>query len=349
MVRLALHHRLQARSVRALLKLPDRVLLRLVGERPLERDGLVLDAQVQFMLAMQRRLRRPLFHELPVEAARREMEVNSHILAPPAPPLAEVRDDTVPGPAGPIPVRIYRPRGVPRPAPALVWFHGGGFVLGSLDSHDPTCRLLADEGRCVVVAVDYRMAPEHRFPAAYDDALAAFRHVAAHTGALGLDPARLALGGDSAGGNLATGAALATRGDAVRPAFQLLVYPALDLTMSFPSIETMGHGMFLERATMDWFVGHYLRSEADRRDPRASPWLAEDVAGSPPTLIVTAGFDPLRDEGEAYAGKLRAAGVAVDLVRHPGMFHGFLAVGGGLSHARPPVLALAAALRRALA
>lgn len=349
MVRLALHHRIQARTVRALLKLPDRALLRLVGERPLARDGLVLDAQVQFLMAMQRRLKRPLFHELPVEGARREMEVNSHILAPQAPPLADVRDDTVPGPGGPIPVRIYRPRGVPRPAPALVYFHGGGFVVGSLDSHDPVCRFLADESRCVVLAVDYRMAPEHRFPAAPDDALAAFRHIAAHAGALGLDPARIAIGGDSAGGNLSVVTALATRGDAVRPCFQLLVYPAVDLTMSFPSIETMGHGLFLERATMDWFIGHYLRSDADRRDPRASPWFEPDVAGVPPALIVTAGFDPLRDEGEAFAGKLRAADVAVDLVRHPGMFHGFISVSGGLGHARPPVLALAAALRRALA
>lgn len=348
MVRLALHHRLQARTVRALLKLPDQVLLKIVRERPLVRDGLVLDAQVQFLMAMQRRLKRPLFHEIPIAAARREMEINSSILAP-APRPVDVHDEHFPGPGGPLPVRIYRPRGVARPAPALVFFHGGGFVVGSLDSHDPLCRLLADEARAVVIAVDYRMGPEHRFPAAPDDALAAFRHVAASTATLGLDPARLAVGGDSAGGNLSAVTALATRNDAVRPCFQLLIYPAVDLTMSFPSIETMGHGLFLERDTMEWFLSHYLRSDADRRDLRASPWFEPDVSGAPPALIVTAGFDPLRDEGEAYAKKLRDAGVTVDLVRHPGLFHGFTSVCGGIGHALPPVLAMAASLRRALA
>lgn len=348
MVRLALHHRLQARAVRALLKLPDSALLRLVRERPLARDGLVLDAQVQFLMAMQRRLKRPLFHELPVAEARREMEINSSILAVP-PRQLDVHDEHFPGPAGKLPVRIYRPRGVPRPAPAVVFFHGGGFVVGSLDSHDPLCRLLADEARCVVIAVDYRMGPEHRFPAAPDDALAAFRHVAGHAAALGLDPARLALAGDSAGGNLSAVTALATRRDAVKPIFQLLIYPAVDLTMSFPSIESMGHGLFLERETMEWFLANYLRSDADRRDLRASPWFEPDIAGAPPALVVTAGFDPLRDEGEAYAEKLREAGVPVDLVRHPHLFHGFTNVCGGISHALAPVLAMAAGLRRALA
>jgi acetyl esterase len=349
MLRLALHHRLQAAAVRNLLKLPDRVLLRMIRERPLTRDGLVLDPQVQFLLAMQRRLERPLLHEVGLAQARRELEINSHILAPRPRPLADVRDDAFPGPAGKIPVRIYRPRGVPRPAPALLYFHGGGFVLGGLDSHDPVCRLLADEARCVVLSVDYRLAPEHRFPAAPDDALAAFRHVAAHAGLLGLDPKRIALGGDSAGGNLSAVTALATREDPVRPAFQLLIYPATDLTMSFPSIATMGEGMFLERATMHWFLERYLRTPDDRLDPRASPWFAPDVAGVPPALVVTGGFDPLRDEGEAYARKLTDAGVAAELVRHPGMFHGFISVCGGLSHALPPVLDIAAAVRRALA
>lgn len=349
MLRLALHHRLQARAARALLSLSDRTLLRLSGGRPFARDGLTLDPQVQLLLTLQRRLKRPLLHELSVAGARRELEVNCHIMAPAARPLASVADDTFPGPGGPIPVRIYRPHGVPRPAPALVFFHGGGFVTGSLDSHDPICRLFADEARCVVLAVDYRMGPEHRFPAAPDDALAAFRHVATHTGPLGLDPARLAVAGDSAGGNLSAVVALATRGDPVRPAFQLLIYPAVDLTMSFPSIEIMGKDLFLERATMDWFLAHYLRDDADRHDLRASPWLAPDVRGAPPACIVTAGFDPLRDEGDAYARKLRDAGVAVEHVRHTGLFHGFISVCGGLSHALPPVLEMAAALRRALA
>lgn len=349
MIRLALHHRLQARTARALLSLSDRTLLRLCGGRPFVRDGLVLDPQVQMVLTLQRRMRRPLLHELSVAGARRELDVNCHIFAPAARELVSVHTEHLPGPAGPIPVRIYRPRGVTRPAPALVFFHGGGFVTGGLDSHDPVCRLFADEARVVVLAVDYRMAPEHRFPAAPDDALAAFRHIADHAAQLGLDPARIAVAGDSAGGNLSAGVALATRSDAVRPAFQLLIYPAVDMTMSFPSIDIMGKDLFLERATMDWFLSHYLRGDADRTDVRASPWFDPDVGGAPPAYIATAGFDPLRDEGEAYASKLAAAGVPVEQVRHAGMFHGFLNVCGSLGHALPPVLAMAHAVRRALA
>jgi acetyl esterase len=343
---LRLSHRIQARVARALLSLPDRVQLALAGGPPITRDGHVLDPQVQHMLAMARRLGRRMTHQLPVEQAREEMEINSLMLAPPSRPVEHVLDTMLPGPGGPIPARIYRPLRASHPTPALVYYHGGGFVCGSLRSHDAVCRILADDGRCVVVSVDYRLAPEHRFPAAPDDALAAFRQVAGRAEELGIDATRIAVGGDSAGGNLAAVVSLDTRGDRVRPAFQLLVYPAVDLTMSFPSIRSLGEGFFLERATMDWFVGHYTRTEADRTDPRASPLHAPDVREAPRAAVFTAGFDPLRDEGEAYARKLAAAGVAVEHTCHGGMFHGYMNACGGLANARPAVGAIAAALRR---
>ncbi|WP_170136135.1 alpha/beta hydrolase [Nannocystis exedens] len=340
-------HRLQAVAARALLSLPDSLQRVLAGGRPVERDGYTLDPQVQHMLAMQRRMRRPHFHHLSVERARREMEINTWLLAPLTPALEAVRDEMFPGPAGKIAARIYRPRGLAAPAPATVYFHGGGFVVGGLDSHDPVCRILAHEARCVVIAVDYRLAPEHRFPAAADDALAAFRHVVAEAGALGIDVRRIAVAGDSAGGNLSAVVSLDTRGDTVRPAFQLLIYPAVDLTMSFPSIRSLGEGFFLEQATMEWFMNHYLRGAEDGRDPRASPWFA-DVSGAPAAAVFTAGFDPLRDEGEAYARKLGAAGVPVAYTCHRGMFHGHISASGGLSNARPALSEMTAALRRAL-
>jgi len=345
---LSVAHQFQGFAARLLLSLPDSWQVTLAGGGPVERDGYVLDPQVQHMLAMQRRMRRPHFHQLSVERARREMEVNTRLLAPQGPLMRAVQEDRFPGTAGEIPVRIYRPRELPARAPAALYFHGGGFVVGGLDSHDPVCRILADEGRCVVVAVDYRMAPEHKFPAAPDDALAAFRHVVAHADALGIDAHKIAVAGDSAGGNLSAVVSLDTRGDAVRPVFQLLIYPAVDLTMSFPSIRSLGKGFFLEQETMEWFMGHYLRSAEDGRDPRASPWFA-DVSGAPPAAVFTAGFDPLRDEGEDYARKLEAARVPVAYTCHRSMFHGHISASGGLSNARPALSEMAGALRRALA
>ena len=345
MIRLSLAERLQSRAARALLSLPDAAQRLLAGGGPIVRDGNTLDAQVQHMLAITRRLGRGAFERQPVEQARREMDVNALVLAPRTGPFEQVVDAMFPGPGGEIPARIYRPAGLGRSAPALVFFHGGGWVVGSVASHDPVARYIAQEGRCVVISVDYRLGPEHRFPAAPDDALAAFRHVAARAGELGVDPRRIAVGGDSAGGNLSAVVSLDTRGDAVRPAFQWLVYPAVDLTMSFPSIVSLGEGFFLERLKMDWFIEHYLRGPADRTDPRASPWFAADVAGAPPAAVFTAGFDPLRDEGAAYARKLAAAGVPTTYVCHGSMFHGFMNTCGGMSNARGPVDAMIAALR----
>ena len=235
------------------MRLPRAVLSRLAG-RPVTRDGYVLDPQLQLALTLHARLGKKLTHQQTVAEARDDLEANASVFAPAPPELDRVDDLRIPGGAGAIGVRVYRPRGAARPAPALVYYHGGGFVLGSLDSHDALCRVLADGARCVVVAVDYRLAPEHRFPAAPDDAAAAFRWVARSAAELGVDPARIAVGGDSAGGNLAAVVALDVRADEIRPALQLLIYPAVDFTLSFPSMVSVGKGFLLARPTIDWFI-----------------------------------------------------------------------------------------------
>jgi acetyl esterase len=243
--------------------------------------------------------------------------------AGPAPDVPTA-DRSVPGPAGAIPIRMYTPRGTP-PFPGLVYLHGGGWVIGSLDTHDVPCRTLAERANAVVVAVDYRLAPEHRFPAAAEDAYAATSWVAAHAAELGIDPARLALGGDSAGGNLSAVVSLMARDrGGPRLAHQLLVYPATDARCDTVSYRENGADYFLTTEAMRWFWGHYLASPADGEQPYASPLRAPDLRGLPPALVLTAEFDPLRDEAEAYAARLREAGVPVRLVRFPGMIHGFI-------------------------
>lgn len=339
--------RLEKRLANLVMRLPRSWILRLAGGERREVDEFVLDEQVQLAIAMHARLGRKLTHQLGIDEARRELEESATILAPRPRAMTSVEDRRIPGPGGTIPVRIYRPHGVGRPAPALVFFHGGGFVLGSLDSHDPPCRALADDARCVVIAIDYRLAPEHKFPAAVDDCVAAFRWVAANAASLGIDPARIAVGGDSAGGNLSAVVSLETRRDDARPCFQLLIYPATDMTMSMPSVRQMGKGFFLEHDTMLWFIDHYLRDERDKRDPRASPLFEDDLRDQPPAFVATAGFDPLRDEGEAYANRLRDAGVPVTYRCYTSLFHGFFSTSGGIEAARPALVEAAAALRDA--
>jgi acetyl esterase len=240
------------------------------------------------------------------------------------PEVHRVTDTVAPGPAGDIPVRVYVPTDEPGPRPALVFFHGGGWVIGSVETHDGTARHLALGSGATVVSVDYRLAPEHPFPAAVDDAVAAVRWVVEQAAELGVDPGRVAVGGDSAGGNLAAVVCqqlVAAGGPRLR--FQLLVYPVTDGSMSHPSIEENAEGYFLTKDTMVWFVGHYLGS-TDAKDPYVSPLHAESLADLPPALVITAEFDPLRDEGEAYAAALREAGVEVEAVRYDGQIHGFL-------------------------
>jgi len=347
MIHLTRRQRLEARVARAWLALPAPLLARLAGP-PITRDGFTLDPQAQAILALQRRLKKPSSHQLSLADARAELRVNAATLAAPPRPRVDVHERAFDGPDGPIGLRIYRPRHAPAPAPALLYYHGGGFVLGDLDSHDDICQILADDAGIAVIAVDYRLAPEHPFPAAFDDALAALRYIHSRAAELGLDPDRLAVGGDSAGGNLAAAVALQARGEPVRPIFQLLIYPAVDLTMSFPSITRLGEGFFLERASIEWFVERYVPDPQQRRDPRCSPYFCDDLAGAPPAFVMTLGFDPLRDEGDAYARRLQEAGVIVEHRCYGDMFHGFINTSGVILRGAAALAELAAALRRAL-
>ena len=266
--------------------------------------------------------------------------------------VASVVDRTVPGPDGDIPVRVYRPAGssAGEALPVLVWFHGGGWVIGDVDTADGTGRTLANAAGVAVVSVDYRLAPEHPFPAGLDDALAAVRWVADNAESLAVDAGRLAVGGDSAGGNLSAVVAqqLSDAGAAVR--FQLLVYPVTDLRMGTASYEENAEGYFLTREAMAWFRGHYLGERDLSEDPRVSPVLADDsaLADLPPALVITAEFDPLRDEGEAYGERLRAAGVDTTVTRYDGMIHGFFSMRDFLPDATTAIDEAAAALSKHL-
>jgi acetyl esterase len=240
--------------------------------------------------------------------------------------VARVQNLRIPGPAGEIPIRVYSPEGRGQ-HPVLVFFHGGGFVICDLDSHDGLCRALTNSARCLVVSIDYRLAPEARFPAGPEDCYAATCWVGEHAAELGGDPARIAVGGDSAGGNLTAVTALQVR-DRGGPALchQLLIYPVTDHAFDTESYRDNAEGYLLSREMMRWFWGHYLEKDTHGADPLASPLRAPDLAGLPPAHVVTAEFDPLRDEGEAYAARLSQAGVVVDAVRYDGMFHGFMSM-----------------------
>jgi acetyl esterase len=259
-----------------------------------------------------------------------------------------VTDFTVPGPAGPIPARRYDAPGVPGagPQPALVFYHGGGFVFGDLDTHDELCRLLCFHARMTVIAIDYRLAPEAPFPAAVDDSVAAFTWAHDNAATLGIDPDRIAVGGDSAGGNLAAVVCQQTQaaGTAI-PAFQLLIYPRTDLEPT-RSMELFSSGFFLVEEDMVWFGECYAPIDGDLR---AYPGRAPDVSGLPPAYVTTAGFDPLRDEGEAYAARLAAAGVPAAVRRHEGLIHGFANMTAVSRTSRDAVIEMAGALQMALA
>lgn len=262
-------------------------------------------------------------------------------------PIHEVRDLKIPGPDGDIPARLFAPD-IHRPAPALIYLHGGGWVLGDVEAYDPLCRALAKRAECVVVSVDYRLAPEAKFPAAVKDCYAAAEWVANHAGDLGIDSDRIAVGGDSAGGNLATVICHEAR-DRGGPmlVYQVLIYPATDMRMTAPSIEENAEGPVLTKASMVWFMGHYLRSEQDKLNPLASPLLASDFSRLPPAFILTAECDPLRDEAEDYAGRLSAAGVRAEMKRYAGMPHGFFSFGAALEGAKHALEDVSARLRQA--
>lgn len=260
------------------------------------------------------------------EAGRVGMRARKDVTQAPAPEGVASQDLAAPGPGGKVPIRLYRPEGATGALPVTLYLHGGGWVIGDLEVFDALCRRLCLASGAAVASVDYRLAPEHRFPAAIEDAQAALAFLRDEAAALGIDPGRIAVGGDSAGGNLATVLALHDRG-ATRPlAAQLLIYPATDMRADHPSVRENARGLMLEAETMEWFYGHYLGDDALRHDWRASPLLAEDLSGLPQALVLTAGFDPLRDEGRAYADALSAAGTAAQYVCFARQIHGFVSM-----------------------
>ncbi len=288
----------------------------------------------------------PALESLPPAEARKEAAEALQPLQGESETVSRTEDQRIPGPDGSIRIRIYTP-GERGPLPGLVYFHGGGWVLCDLDTHDKTCRALAHKAGAVVVSVDYRLAPEHRFPAAVVDCCAATRWVAANAERLDVDPRRIAVGGDSAGGNLAAVVALKFR-DEGGPALalQVLVYPVTNLAaFDTPSYQEFAEGYYLTRTEMEWFRGHYLATAGDGQNPDASPLLAPDLRGLPPALVITAECDTLRDEGEAYARRLAEAGVDVTCTRYAGMVHPFFSLPGVIDGGRRAVEQFAAAVR----
>ncbi|MBE0615867.1 MAG: alpha/beta hydrolase [Burkholderiales bacterium] len=308
-----------------------------------------VDRQMQSVIERAARSALPPYYSVSAAEARRLYKETRAVLSPPVPEVDAVRELAADGPAGPIALRMYRGQGTAAgaPLPVLVYFHGGGWTIGDLDTHDIVCRALANNARCAVVSVDYRMGPEHKFPAAVDDCLAATRWVAAQAASLGIDGARIAVAGDSAGGNLAAVVAIMLR-DAGGPAlvFQALVYPATDQRLDSATHASFAEGYLLTRKNMLWFRDNYL-SPRDYDDWRASPIRAPDLARLPPAHIITAGYDPLLDEGRAYSDRLLAAGVPVLYECFEGMAHGFLTMGGVVAAANHALYRLGQSLRLA--
>lgn len=321
---------------------------RALSGRPTVIDGQQLDPEVQLLIRLLGRTSNTTYET--VADARAARARDALVFQGEVFSVGAVEELTIPGPGGPIAARLYAPVGVAADLPLLVYLHGGGWVVCDLDTHDNVCRFLAREAGVRVLSIDYRLAPEHRFPAAVDDALAAFRFAAAHARDLGADPQALAIGGDSAGANLAAAVSQLTASDGgPAPAFNLSIYPVTDLSEKRASYRLFREGFLLTEAHMDWYRAHYLPDEAAALDPRASPLLAEDLSGLPPTYIATAGFDPLRDEGEAYGQRLGEAGVPVAVRRHPGLIHGFCNGVGSTRFGRAAMQEAAGALRLGLA
>ncbi len=343
------------RLANRLAALPTTVQRRIAGA-PVVRDGQRLDLETQLWLKLLALADAPDRDAMTVSEVRAMVAAEEGVTQGHRLDGICVHEPTIEGAAGLLGARLYVPDRTGSPASdgdgdaLLVYYHGGGFVVCDLETHDNPCRFLALHAGVRVLSVDYRMAPEDPFPAAFDDAVAAFRYAVAHADELGADPARIAVGGDSAGGNLAAGVARVAAGDSgPGPALQVLLYPWLDLAEKRPSYQLFGEGFDLNDADLEWFTGHYLPDRNDARDPRCSPMLAQDLAGVAPAYVATAGFDPLRDEAEDYALRLRDAGVAVALRRHAGLIHGFLNL-IGIGHAcREATLEMAGALRLGLA
>lgn len=312
----------------AILRLPQPIIKILIG-KPIHVDGQTMDPVVQFMVKYF------VEHEpgyIPsVEEERREFDIQGSWFAHDPEPSVSITTWTVSGPNGEIPCEIHRPAALPaKLAPALLYFHGGGYVSGSLDSHRNLCRQLSHDLNCAVVAVDYRLAPEHKFPVGINDCLASYDAVVMQAPELGFDPKRISVGGDSAGGNAAAVIAQQRKSSPHPPKFQALWVPWLDMSRQTPSYESMGEGFFLEKKKMEWYTQKYLGSEEDSLNPLASPILG-NVEGICPAAIFSAGFDPLRDEGRNYFEKLKAAGVPCDYKLYESVIHPFINVAGKIS------------------
>ena len=345
--------RMEGRVARALSVVPGHWLLRLIGEAPCTVDGQRLDPHVQFILAARRRKPQALMcGPTPVEARarnRREIGAVSTAAGATPTPVARVVDRVVDGGGVTLPARHYAPRDARTAQPLLVFFHGGGFVLCDLETHDEPCRLLAHYGNVHVLSIAYRLAPEHPFPTPVDDCCAALRWAIAHAAELGADPARVCTGGDSAGGNLAAVAALTAAREGTPLAGQLLIYPATDSRAVTPSKTLFADGFVLTADDMAAFTALYLQGDmALQLDPRVSPSRSPDLDRSPPTVVVTAAFDPLRDEGEAYASALAAAGVPVRSRRVAGLVHGFMHMTTVVPSARAAMIDMARMFRALL-
>lgn len=291
----------------------------------------MLDAEARILLDLMEeatKAGRPKLESLPHAIGRPAVDKMSEDSEADPPEVAETIDGAFAGPGGQIKYRRYRPLGVEAGSlPTLIYYHGGGFVIGTIETHDSTCRRLANRSRCQVISIDYRLSPEHPFPVPIDDGIAAFRYVRDNAAAMGADPARLAVGGDSAGGAMAAVVCQAMR-DAKEqgPAFQMLIYPATDSSQESGSRKAFAEGYFLSKGLMDWFWKAYVPAGTDLSDLRLSPLLAKDFTGLPPAFVLTAGYDPLRDEGRAYANRLIDAGVKTTYVNYPGTIHGFFSL-----------------------
>ncbi len=313
---------------------------------PLTPSLSALDPEARHVLELGRQAEAPPFEAGTPEQARRAYNEGFPTLQGEREPVASISERIVAGPGRPLTLRIYRGQGAPATeAPALLYLHGGGWVIGNLDSHDEICRWLANEAGAVVISVDYRLAPEHKFPAAIEDCRATLAFMQSAADELGIDAGRIAVAGDSAGGNLATVLCLLARGDRIPPTAQLLFYPNTDAAQTADSYRRFAEGFGLTASTMAWFRDHYIRDAADIGDWRASPLRAESLTGAPPAFIAIAGHDILADEGEAYARRLQEEGVPVVLRHWRGQIHGFVSMGRHGPAARQAVAAAVAAWR----
>jgi acetyl esterase/lipase len=299
--------------------------LRFLDGHRIKMGDRTMDPKAQIVGEFVKSIRVPGFFP-PLPELREQLRVMVTLMDEPAPALPRIEDMSIPGPAGAIPARVYAPSAGTTPLPAVAYFHGGGWVQGDLETHHGLCARLAQRAGIMVVAIDYRLAPEHKFPAAVDDCLAAYRWLRAHGREVGADPARVGVGGDSAGGNLSAVVSQVAKAEGLPvPTCQVLIYPATDFTLDTPSHRELEDGHIIPRDRILWYSQQYLRGDADKSDLRASP-IRGDLRGQPPALVVTAGFDPLRDEGHAYAEALRKAGVDVVYREYPGQIHAFVSL-----------------------